>query len=212
MRIKIPGDRNEPFRRPPKRTFALAFRHTIVKQFQTYDRAGNFQVILHPLLHVLVMNDQDIRHSAISQCHARPHGFTRIIGKTALINEFCKDKPTVFFSALNASAQENLEALSKAVYEKYMGWYDGNNDKLTRVSWSVDYDKPLIFSEMGGGTMLNVIAIIPAGICTLLVIPIPNYHNVRVAIGEVVNFYSNNRNYVWRGWCARYESRDKQPK
>lgn len=42
----------------------------------------------------------------------------RRVGKTALINEFCKNKPTVFFSALNASAQENLEALSKAIYEK----------------------------------------------------------------------------------------------
>lgn len=40
----------------------------------------------------------------------------RRVGKTALINEFCKDKPTVYFSALNASAQENLEALSRAVY------------------------------------------------------------------------------------------------
>lgn len=39
----------------------------------------------------------------------------RRVGKTALINEFCKDKPTVYFSALNASAQENLEALSKAI-------------------------------------------------------------------------------------------------
>ena len=42
----------------------------------------------------------------------------RRVGKTALINEFCKDKPTVFFSALNASDKENLEALSKAIYEK----------------------------------------------------------------------------------------------
>ena len=42
----------------------------------------------------------------------------RRVGKTALINEFCKDKPTVFFSALNASLQENLEALSKAIFEK----------------------------------------------------------------------------------------------
>ena len=25
----------------------------------------------------------------------------RRVGKTALINEFCKDKPTIFFSALN---------------------------------------------------------------------------------------------------------------
>ena len=42
----------------------------------------------------------------------------RRVGKTALINEFCKNKPTVFFSALNASDNENLEALSKAIYEK----------------------------------------------------------------------------------------------
>ena len=42
----------------------------------------------------------------------------RRVGKTALINEFCKGKPIVFFSALNASSQENLEALSKAIYEK----------------------------------------------------------------------------------------------
>ena len=40
----------------------------------------------------------------------------RRVGKTALINEFCKDKPTVYFSALNASVRENLEALSKAIY------------------------------------------------------------------------------------------------
>lgn len=42
----------------------------------------------------------------------------RRVGKTALINEFCKGKPTIFFSALNASAQENLESLSKVIYEK----------------------------------------------------------------------------------------------
>ena len=40
----------------------------------------------------------------------------RRVGKTALINEFCKGKPTIFFSALNAPSTENLEALSKAIY------------------------------------------------------------------------------------------------
>ena len=39
----------------------------------------------------------------------------RRVGKTALINEFCKDKTSVYFSALNASSKENLEALSKAI-------------------------------------------------------------------------------------------------
>lgn len=40
----------------------------------------------------------------------------RRVGKTALINEFVADKPTVYFPALKATAQENLEALSKAIY------------------------------------------------------------------------------------------------
>ena len=39
----------------------------------------------------------------------------RRVGKTALINEFCKDKPTVFFSALNTTGKENLEALSRVI-------------------------------------------------------------------------------------------------
>ena len=43
----------------------------------------------------------------------------RRVGKTALINEFCKDKSTIFFSALNATAGENLEAMSKAIYSYY---------------------------------------------------------------------------------------------
>ena len=39
----------------------------------------------------------------------------RRVGKTALINEFCKGKPTIFFSALNTTGKENLEALSKSI-------------------------------------------------------------------------------------------------
>ena len=40
----------------------------------------------------------------------------RRVGKTALIKEFCKDKPVIFFSALNATSQENLESLSAAIF------------------------------------------------------------------------------------------------
>jgi AAA+ ATPase superfamily predicted ATPase len=40
----------------------------------------------------------------------------RRVGKTALINEFSKDKPTIFFPALRSNAQGNLTALSKAIY------------------------------------------------------------------------------------------------
>lgn len=40
----------------------------------------------------------------------------RRVGKTALINEFCKNKKNIYFSALRAPAAENLSALSKAVF------------------------------------------------------------------------------------------------
>ncbi len=67
----------------------------------------------------------------------------RCVGKTALINGFCKDKPAIFFTALNASAYENLEALSKAVWQfknpeghntpVYSG-YDGVFEEITALS------------------------------------------------------------------------------
>ena len=59
--------------------------------------------------------------------------------------------------------------------------------------------------------LITVLALLPALICTGLVVPVPNYHNFLVAIQEVIHFYTNNRNYKWRGWCAVYESkRDEQ--
>lgn len=67
----------------------------------------------------------------------------RRVGKTALINEFCKDKPTIFFSALNASSQENLTALSKAIHTyqapdsssaPVYGSYDHALEEITRLS------------------------------------------------------------------------------
>ena len=40
----------------------------------------------------------------------------RRVGKTALINEFCKDKKNIYFSALDTTPQENLKILSKSIY------------------------------------------------------------------------------------------------
>ena len=65
----------------------------------------------------------------------------------------------------------------------------------------------IVLSNVGAGTWLMIIAVFPALVCVGLVFPIPNYHNSLVAIQEIINFYSNNRNYKWRGWCAVYESK-----
>lgn len=77
------------------------------------------------------------------------------------------------------------------------------------VGLAITFIALIVVSNLGAGTWVSIIAVIPAGIASVLVFPFPNYHNVRVAIGEIINFYSNNRNYVWRGWCIKYESRDK---
>ena len=55
----------------------------------------------------------------------------------------------------------------------------------------------------------SIVALAPAGIATMLVFPFPNYHNIRVAIGELIKFYTNRQRYVWRGWCSKYEFKDK---
>ncbi len=72
----------------------------------------------------------------------------RRVGKTALINEFCKGKDTIFFSALNATSQENLEELSKVIYENSN---DGNapiyksyDDAFAKIT-SMAKERRLIF-------------------------------------------------------------------
>jgi len=46
-----------------------------------------------------------------------------------------------------------------------------------------------------------LICCLPVAITALLVMPIPNYHNVLTAIQSIILFYTERRNYVWKGWC-----------
>ena len=63
-------------------------------------------------------------------------------------------------------------------------------------------------------TWLVLLSCLPAGITGFLVIPIPNYHNVLVAIQSIINFYSERRKYVWKGWCIyeQFANEDKKRK
>lgn len=45
----------------------------------------------------------------------------------------------------------------------------------------------------------------PLFICTFLVVPIPNYHNVLTLIREIIDFFYGRRNYKWEGWCYKNE-------
>ena len=51
--------------------------------------------------------------------------------------------------------------------------------------------------------LFAVIAIAPGLICAFLVVPIPNYHNVRTIIRLAWEFYTTRQKYIWRGWCYK---------
>ena len=57
---------------------------------------------------------------------------------------------------------------------------------------------------------MAIIAIIPGLICGFLVIPVPNYHNVRTVIRNAWIFYTTRQKYIWKGWCANNGETDKK--
>lgn len=52
-----------------------------------------------------------------------------------------------------------------------------------------------------GNLTSAMICLAPGLICSFLVIPVPNYHNILIVIIEMINFFNNRRNYKWKGWC-----------
>ena len=58
-------------------------------------------------------------------------------------------------------------------------------------------------------TLAIILACLPGAITGLLVVPIPNYHNVLIAIQSIISFFSERRQYYWKGWCF-YEQFSEQ--
>lgn len=50
-----------------------------------------------------------------------------------------------------------------------------------------------------------IIDLAPAVVCGFLVLPVPNYHNIRVVIQEIYKFYTTRQKFVWKGWCVNDE-------
>ena len=54
-----------------------------------------------------------------------------------------------------------------------------------------------------------IIKLLPVCIGAFLVLPIPNYHNVRVLIMEIYDFFMSRRIFIWKGWCFTSEYTEK---
>ncbi|MBE6144774.1 MAG: hypothetical protein E7169_04295 [Firmicutes bacterium] len=71
----------------------------------------------------------------------------------------------------------------------------------------------IIFCSGAGATLLlllilpveqlltAIIAITPGLVCGFLVLPIPNYHNVRTVIKSAYTFFTSRQKFIWKGWC-----------
>lgn len=56
------------------------------------------------------------------------------------------------------------------------------------------------------------ISLLPAAICGLLVMPVPNYHNVMCALASIYNFYTGRRRFIWKGWCSYEQFKEDKSK
>lgn len=80
--------------------------------------------------------------------HAREKDNTRLISMAMER----KDKSNEILS-INDNMNEYVDIVS---VNQYVGWYDGTNEKLDRVRWEVDYEKPLMISEFGGEAVFGL--------------------------------------------------------
>lgn len=60
----------------------------------------------------------------------------------------------------------------------------------------------LMLAIPGDQLYILVIKLLPLATGLLLVLPIPHYHNVLTFLREVLLFIFNEKEYIWKGWCA----------
>ena len=65
-----------------------------------------------------------------------------------------------------------------------------------------------LFVFPGDSISAIVIKLAPVSLALFLVMPISFYHNVLVYLRELYLYFSSQRRYYWRGWCASYVGSD----
>lgn len=59
-------------------------------------------------------------------------------------------------------------------------------------------------------SLINIILVLLPGLtATMLVFPVPNYHNVMTFLISMYRFFSERQVYIWKGWCFNNGSDEK---
>lgn len=57
---------------------------------------------------------------------------------------------------------------------------------------------------------LAIIALSPALVTGFLVMPVPNYHNIRTLLSSAIGFFLEPRKFIWKGWCFPHGEEKKK--
>lgn len=97
-----------------------------------------------------------------------------------------------------------------------------NSKKSLYIFGLFTMNELIMFASGVGGTLIllialplesilaSAIALMPALITGLLVLPVPHYHNVMGFLKSLITFYTERQRYVWRGWCFLDEQDEKK--
>lgn len=89
----------------------------------------------------------DVRNQFLARLakKARELDGTRLLS-AAMEKHYRSDNPNI------AVVQDPLAELVDMVsFNQYIGWYDGLPEKADKVTWEINYNKPVFISEFGGG-------------------------------------------------------------
>lgn len=61
----------------------------------------------------------------------------------------------------------------------------------------------IVFQDfVSGSFVIAILTLLPALITGFLVMPVPNYHNIRTLLSSVFKFIMGQRKFKWKGWCV----------
>ena len=58
--------------------------------------------------------------------------------------------------------------------------------------------------------VVAIIALLPALVTGFLVMPVPNYYNMRTLLMSAISFFMNQRKFKWKGWCVPHGEDQKK--
>ncbi len=90
----------------------------------------------------------------------------------------------------------------------YFGMF--NKLDLIVIVTCVSITLPILYLVNLDGILTAVLALSPVIITALLVMPLPNYHNMLTIMINAYKFITNRQKFIWKGWCF-YDIKDDIP-